>query len=242
MVGGQERRDLEAIGTLRDPVRHRLYRYVADRPQPVGRDEAASAVGIRRGLAAFHLDRLVGAGLLRAEYRRLSGRSGPGAGRPAKLYRRSRRHFSVNVPGRDYQLLAGLLARAVGGDGKAIADDEEVIELGTARETGHALGVRARARLRGVPTPARLRGCVETVLRDVGFAPYQASDDEIRVRNCPFDPLARRYSPVVCGAGVSLAKGIVDGVEATDLGVARQMQPDRCCIVLRGSGADSANR
>src|SRR6476661_2344927 len=81
---------IAAAAVLAEPVRRALYEHVADRDAPVDRDEAAAATGIGRPLAAFHLDRLVAAGLLEVEYRRRSGRTGPGAGRPAKFYRRTR--------------------------------------------------------------------------------------------------------------------------------------------------------
>src|SRR5690606_38891806 len=63
-------------------------------------------------LAAFHLDKLVDGGLLEAGSRRLTGRSGPGAGRPAKVYRRAAGERGVSVPARDYRTAAGVLAEA----------------------------------------------------------------------------------------------------------------------------------
>src|SRR3954462_9711428 len=81
--------ELAALAPLAEPMRRRLYLHVATSAEAVGRDEAAAAVGISRALAAFHLDRLVDEGLLDTEFLRRSGRSGPGAGRPAKLYRRA---------------------------------------------------------------------------------------------------------------------------------------------------------
>lgn len=108
--------DLAALTTLDDPVRSRLYQIIAGRAEPIGRDEAAAAVGSGRGLAAYHLDKLVEAGLLTASYQRPSGRGGPGAGRPAKVYDRSRREFAVAVPPREYELAALLLAAGVDGD------------------------------------------------------------------------------------------------------------------------------
>ena len=74
---------LDALAALREPIRAQLYQYVQKRLAAVSRDEAADAVGVSRAMAAFHLDKLVELGLLRAEYRRLSGRSGRGAGRVA---------------------------------------------------------------------------------------------------------------------------------------------------------------
>src|SRR3954447_16634908 len=94
--------NLHAIASLDEPARRALYEWVATSGRAVGRDEAASAIGVSRALAAFHLDRLVRDGLLVPEYRRLSGRSGPGAGRPAKLYRRASGEVGVTLPERRY--------------------------------------------------------------------------------------------------------------------------------------------
>src|SRR5580704_18357452 len=104
---------IAVLGSLDDPVRHRLYQFVAARGAPVGRDEAAAAAGIGRPLAAYHLDKLVELGLLTATYQRPADRTGPGAGRPAKLYARSGREFAVTVPPREYELAARLLAVGV---------------------------------------------------------------------------------------------------------------------------------
>src|SRR3989440_4837595 len=114
---------IAALAVLADPTRRRLYFFVASRLEGVGREEAAETVGVSRALAAFHLDRLVGDGLLVTEYRRLTGRTGPGAGRPAKLYRRSDRQLAVSLPQRNYELLARLLAPApMAGDGASSPD------------------------------------------------------------------------------------------------------------------------
>ncbi len=71
--------DLAAVGALQEPVRRSLYRYVAAHPGEVSRDEAAAAAGIQRQLAAFHLDKLVEAGLLETSF---AGRPAPGPVRP----------------------------------------------------------------------------------------------------------------------------------------------------------------
>src|SRR3954452_18464354 len=105
--------DVVGLAALADPLRRRLYRYVARSATPVGREEAARAVEVAVHTAKFHLDRMVDDGLLEVEFKRLSGRSGPGAGRPAKLYRRSRQEFAVSLPDRHYDLLSRILAEAV---------------------------------------------------------------------------------------------------------------------------------
>ena len=134
--------DLASLSSLDDPVRGSLYEFVSGCGRPVGRDEAAAAVGIGRALAVYHLDKLVQAGLLSVTYQRLAGRSGPGAGRPAKLYTRSGREFAVSVPPREYELAAQLLVQAVGADqtGQTRAALDSA-----ARQLGTQLAVRHRA-------------------------------------------------------------------------------------------------
>jgi predicted ArsR family transcriptional regulator len=218
-------RALEVIGTLREPTRRRLYDYVERQPRAVSRDEAAQAVGISRALAAFHLEKLVSAGILRPEYRRLSGRTGPGAGRTSKLYRRSNRELELSLPHRDHELLARLLADAFASGTSPDAD------AGPARDYGQALGTRARRRVRGRPSDDRLTKCVQDIVESIGFDPFRAGR-EIRLRNCPFDPLSRVYSPVVCSLAQSMLKGILDGVGTERLRVGREESSDLCCGVL----------
>ena len=145
---------LDAVSSLGDPVRRALYEFVAGRTEPVGRDEAAAAVGIGRPLAAYHLDKLVTFGLLTASYQRQPGRSGPGAGRPAKVYARSGSEFAVTVPHREYELAARLLAAAVesdrSGESRAALRD-------AARQFGGDLGRRCRAADPGRRTRSRPR-------------------------------------------------------------------------------------
>src|SRR5688572_23393082 len=106
-------RQVSGVAALADPVRRRLYEHVVAQPAAVSRDEAAAAAGIKGPLAAFHLDKLVGEGLLDVEYRRLSGRTGPGAGRPSKLYRRSAQEFDVTLPPREYDVVGHILAAGI---------------------------------------------------------------------------------------------------------------------------------
>ncbi len=214
------------MAALREPTRRRLYQFVERQPDAVSRDEAAKAIGISRALAAFHLDKLIEVGVLKAEYRRLSGRTGPGAGRTSKLYRRSRHDIAVSLPPRDHQLLARLLAASI----DSSAEDFPAAE--PAREYGRSLGRRARKRLRGHPGPARLLDCVEAVLERLGFEPYRPSPSEVRLRNCPFDPLSRTYTPLVCGVGQAVITGVTQGVGAPELRIGRHQQPDRCCGVV----------
>src|SRR6185437_10558045 len=85
-VGEGFDQQVDRIAALGEPIRRALYRYVITEPNPVGREQAATAVGVPLHVAKFHLDKLEADGLLDSEYSRPPGRSGPGAGRPAKRY------------------------------------------------------------------------------------------------------------------------------------------------------------
>jgi len=216
-------RDLASVSSLEDPVRRRLYDIVSSRPQPVGRDEAAGAAGIGRPLAAYHLDKLVESGLLAVTYQRLGERSGPGAGRPAKLYARSDREFAVSVPPRDYELAAQILVQA-------IAEDEEGTSRAAVRHAARRLGADlARSGQAGDA------GDLPRVLSAHGYAPaVQATADGtvIRLRNCPFHQLAQRQRELVCGMNLSLICGMVDGLRLAGWQPVLDPRPGHCCVAV----------
>jgi predicted ArsR family transcriptional regulator len=215
--------DLDALSRLDDPVRRRLYEYVADREEPVGRDDAAAAAGIGRTLAAYHLDRLAEQGLLTVSYGRPGGRSGPGAGRPAKLYSRSDRSFAVSVPPRDYELAARLLADAADRD-----ESGEVLEaaVGAARDHGREAGRAVRGR-------PNSRSALERVLRARGYDPFVDDEGILRLRNCPFHVLAREHTGLVCGMNEALLQGLLDELGTGGVEAVLDPQPGRCCVAIR---------
>ena len=224
---GRSERDLLDVALLAEPVRRELYEYVAGNAEPVGRDDAARAVGVSRALAAFHLDRLVNAGLLDASYARLSGRRGPGAGRPSKMYRRSRRLLGVSIPPRDYEVPARLLAEVVSGpDPSPEAANER------ARLAGQTLGTMVR-RLEARRSRIRLLAALQAELRQRGFDPRPEGKRELRLRNCPFDSLARDYTGLMCGMNLALMEGVVQGLGIPGMEATLDPQPGSCCVRLR---------
>jgi predicted ArsR family transcriptional regulator len=197
-------------------------------------------VGIARKLAAFHLDRLADGGLLETTYARLSGRRGPGAGRPAKLYRRARRDFDVSVPARDYALPAHILSDVVATT-PAIRD--EAIER--AREVGELLGADARRNAGSPRSRARLHGALQAALESEGFEPEAEPDDArggLRLRNCPFDSLAKEHTDLMCGMNHALVRGLVEGLRIDDLDAVLDPAPDRCCVRLIVSARSSGSK
>jgi len=216
--------DLASLSSLDDPVRRRLYEVVTRQPGPVSRDEAASAAGIGRALAVYHLDKLVESGLLTASYSRPPGRSGPGAGRPAKLYARSDREFAVTVPTREYELAARLLVQAVEADpsGRSRTALAEA-----ARRLGTELGSAFR------PDAAE-RDDVEGALTRQGYEPRRGGDGVIRLRNCPFHQLAEQHREVTCGMNLALVEGLVAGLGADGWHPALDPRPGHCCVAIAG--------
>ena len=215
--------DLAPLSSLDDPVRRRLYEVVTSQPGPVSRDEAASAAGIGRALAVYHLDKLVESGLLTASYQRPPGRRGPGAGRPAKVYARSDREFAVTVPPREYELAARLLVQAVEADP---SDRSRAVLAEAARRLGTELG-SAFERDAG-------KRDVKGVLTQQGYEPCGGADDVIRLRNCPFHQLTEQHREVVCGMNLALVEGLVDGLGAGGLRPVLDPQPGHCCVAIGG--------
>lgn len=228
--GDGAERAASAIGALADETRRALHDYVVGQEEPVTREQAATALGLPQHKAAFHLDRLADEGLLDVEYRRLTGRSGPGAGRPSKLYQRSARAFAVSVPQRHYDLVGDILATAVtrAATGEPLADSLDE----SARAEGRALG---RAALDPAVAGQDELARVAEVLADTGYLPRR-TDDAISLANCPFDVLARRHTALVCGLNRTFVQGVCDGLGAEDLTACLEPEPGACCVRVR-SGA-----
>lgn len=201
--------DLVTLASLAEPLRRAFYGFVASSSDSVSRDQAADAVGVPRQVAAYHLDRLADDGLLDVEFRRLTGRVGPGAGRPSKLYRRSEESYNVTIPPRRYELAARILLEAAGqGD----IDSNAITEA--ARRTGRELGADG----------------LDLALARTG---YEAMDDggETRFRNCPFHALREKDLATTCAMNQALVEGMIEGSGA---GVVARLEPEDgyCCVRL----------
>ena len=216
---------VRAIAALDEPTRRRLYEYVVGCDEAVGRDQAADARGSGRPLVAFHLERLLRAGLLTAEYRRLRGRSGPGAGRPAKLYRRVDEVIAVSLPARRYVLAADLFAAA-------LEMTASTAVLAGAQVRGQALGASARRELDGVPGSAAQRADpLLTALRSAGYEP-QDDVSLVVLRNCPFDALVADHRGLTCAMNLAMLDGIRSGVGEIDRWPRPVTIPGACCVAF----------
>ncbi len=230
-----ERHDeLVAISALGEPSRRALYDFIVGAGDWVSRDQAAEATGLERGTAAHHLERLAAEGLLEVEFRRLSGRQGPGAGRPAKLYRRAARDFDVSLPPRDYELAGKLLAaaadrsRSEGTDIVTALDD-------VARTAGHRLADAIRSRLeaaRATRSATERRRVILEVLEAEGYEPGTLPDGTVVLRNCPFHQLAQEHTELICGMNKCLVSAAVEAVEGSGLEARLEPEDGLCCVKL----------
>jgi predicted ArsR family transcriptional regulator len=221
---------LAALAALAEPLRRSLYLHVTGAPDAVSREDAAAALGVSRSVAAFHLDKLAELGLLDVEYRRPPGRGGPGAGRPAKLYRRSGGEVAFTVPERHYDLAASILAAAV-----ADAQEQDVpldqALLAASRRRGHDLGAppTETAEQR---SDVQALGRVAEVLTAQGYEPCREGD-RITLENCPFHALAQQHRALVCGMNLGVIEGILEGAGATEVEASLDPAPGRCCVTMR---------
>jgi predicted ArsR family transcriptional regulator len=206
------------IGALADPARRALYKYVAAASDAVSRDQAAAGVGLPRHTVKFHLDRLVEEGLLDTEYRRLSGRRGPGAGRPSKLYRRSAREIEVSLPERHYDLAGRILADAVS-------------SAPAARDAVADAAVREGRRLAGGAGAAPRLADAARALGELGYEP-RVEGERVVLGNCPFHALVKEHTALVCGMNVNLLEAMLEEWGTEGVTAVLDPAPGRCCVTL----------
>ena len=222
-------RDAASIGTLSDPVRRRLYLFVCAQPHPVSRELAADMLGLAPHQAKFHLDRLERDGLLDSFYARVSGRRGPGAGRPAKLYRRTDREIAVSLPDREYQLAGRLMADAIAESAETGTPVMEVLHR-LAHTYGRHLGDAAVGDHPPRTARAALDFAVET-LTDNGYEPRR-DDGRVVMANCPFHALTQAQTQLVCQMNYALIVGLTDALGPHHPVAELDPAPGRCCVVL----------
>jgi len=220
--------EIASLSPLDDPIRAAIFLYVAGSDAPVTRDQAASEFGITRRAAALHLDRLAEAGLVDVSFKRLTGRTGPGAGRSSKLYRRSRRRFNVAIPARNYELLARLLSsvvRETQGSSAALLEPQ-------ARAFGVAEGAAARQRAGARPSRKRLLADLIDELSRLGFEPFADGSGTLRLRNCPYHDMARENTDFVCSLNLAMMQGVVQGLGAAGVSPALEPRQGMCCVAF----------
>ncbi|MFB6849051.1 helix-turn-helix transcriptional regulator [Streptomyces sp. NPDC056373] len=220
---------IDSVSVLSEDSRRRMFAFIRRAGRPVTRDEAAASVGISRKLAAFHLDKLVDAGLLRARYEAPGGTRK--VGRQPKVYEPTGDQITVNIPDRRHELLADLLLDAVLTE--QAGETATQAAMRAARQRGRLVGEAARHESR----PGRLgaeRGLTtcERLLDGYGYEPVRETPTRIRLRNCPFHPLAARAPDLVCGMNQAFLSGYLEGLEVSGVRAALEPEPGECCVRL----------
>jgi predicted ArsR family transcriptional regulator len=218
-----------SIAALAEPVRRALYLYVVGQAAPVSREQAAAALGVPRHVAKFNLDRLEEENLLDVEYARPAGRGGPGAGRPAKLYKQSAREVEVSLPERRYDLAAQVMAQAI------TRAEEQAVPIAdalraAARDAGRTLGAEVKQKAGTRPSRAGQIRAVQDVLTDRGYQPRAAEDGGLALANCPFHALAQAHRTLMCGVNLDLIDSLVQAAGPGDARAELNPSPGMCCV------------
>lgn len=221
---------IAGIAALDQPLRRNLYRLLSERDGWTTRDEAAEALGVARSVAAFHLDKLAESGVVEVRFERTNGRTGPGAGRPSKLYRPSDDEVSASVPERRYDLAGSLLATAVAEASRTGAPVADCLSA-TAHAAGRQIGEEARDAAHSLEHSEDRRQAVVDVLARHGYQPELGAHNEIALANCPFHRLAEEHRTLVCGMNLEFLRGLLDGIGPADRLSARLApEPGYCCV------------
>ena len=220
---------IRAVAALDDDLRRRMYTYCRQAVHPVTREEAAAHVGISRKLAAFHLDKLVDAGLLRAHYAQVGGIRR--VGRAPKVYQPTDDLVRVSIPERRHDLLAELLLHALSEERADEPAAAAAVRL--ARDRGADLGADERVGGRlGRLGAERALTIAQAVLARHGFEPHREGSTEVRLRNCPFQPLAAKHPALVCGVNHAFLSGFLTGLGALTVQAILVPTPGECCVRL----------
>jgi len=229
---------IRAIATLGDGLRQRIYGFIRDADEPVTREQVAAATGISRKLAAFHLDKLLEVRLIHAEDAPIGVRR---VGRRPKLYRCGDLDVQVSIPARQHDTLAGILLEAVVATGRG--EDATAASLRIAHARGRALGGGVRSGARpGRLGAERCLSTTEALLRHWGFEPYRSGPACLRLRNCPFRPLASRAPALVCGINHAFLAGFLGGLDTAAVHAVLDPHAGECCVELRATAAQVAPR
>ena len=203
---------MDHLAAVGDPELREALLFARGHERPASADELAHEKGLHRNVARSRLERLVEAGLLAVGYERRTGRSGPGAGRPAKTYAVVPQLESIEFPADRSESLAGLLVGALAARG----GEKPLRDIGI--EFGRELARSAKLR------PAKsLETGFERVCAAVRRLGYQASLEQtgdagavIATPTCPLRPLVRARPEAVeidRGMWAGLASCALDGVE-----------------------------
>lgn len=234
---------LERLAAAGDPQLRRIVLYARSRRDPFTVAEAAADLGVHRNVARGRLDRLVEAGFLRVALERRGGRRGPGAGRPAKVYRVAPELEGVEFPDRRLAELITLLVEKVPVRGRP-----RVL-----RAAGEEFG-RQLAAAAGLKPTRNISTGLEQVCDALGSLGFQAAvlsvegeRAELESATCPLRPLVVKCPDaggIDRGMWAGLVERAVRGVSAdhVDCETPHCLSRDASCTILLSLGVDEKKR
>jgi predicted ArsR family transcriptional regulator len=235
---------MERLDAIGPPELRAALMYVRRSPHPVTADDAARALGVHRSAARSRLERLLRAGLVEASFSRRSGRSGPGAGRPAKHYAAAPESEALELPPRYLPALVSRLLDEIPSDGREDALRRAGEDFG--RELADAAGLEAHP---------HIEAGAEAVCATVRSLGFQAAVDRIEdhtvaivTPTCPLRPLVMERVEVAYvdrGMWAGLMERGCEGVHAQDVECESHSCLDGdgpCSVVIRlTAGARSSS-
>jgi predicted ArsR family transcriptional regulator len=227
---GMSAQAITAVAALEDQLRRGMYEFIRAERRPVTREQAAAAVGISRKLAAFHLDKLVEAGLLRARYE--AAGTLRRVGRAPKVYEPTDVDIRVSIPERRSDVLGGILIDAVLSEARDETARQAAMRV--AGDHGRDVAAAERAHVRpGRLGAERALTLAEGVLQRHGYEPFRQSPSCVQLRNCPFHVLVVQSTELVCGLNHAYLTGFVGALGAPAVEAVLSPQPGACCVELR---------
>ncbi|MER6573164.1 hypothetical protein ABT288_45255 [Streptomyces sp. NPDC001093] len=142
---------------------------------------------------------------------------------------------TLTIPERRYGMPADLLTEAV----LTETDEESARDaaLRAAYRRGETLGTAERERVR----PGRLgaeRGLsvAAGTLEKFGYEPERTAPTLMRLRNCPFHPMAAKAPEPICAVNRAFLAGYLHGLGSDRTTAVLAPRPGSCCVELRGDG------
>ena len=226
---------MNRLDLIAEPELRETLLYVRGARGPVSAEDAAAALGVHRTVARHRLERLLAAELVEATFERRSGRTGPGAGRPAKVYAAAPEAEALEFPPRRLPALVGRLLEELPARGRdrALRHAGE----GFGHDLAHAAGLRARSRV----GPGLEQVCA--ALRSLGFqASVERVDGDaaiVTTPTCPLRPLVTQHPEAARideGMWAGLVEQAVRGVSAASVECETHACHDTarpCSVVIR---------
>lgn len=226
-VASLDERIADLTSALGDPTRRAIYVAVRESAEPMTTSRIAQLFEIHPNVARHHLEKLADDGWLLVSHRRPTGKSGPGAGRPAKTYEASTREVSLHFAPRRYELLVELLMRVLS---RVAPDDLRSI----AEQVGEEYGKELAAEI-GAPEDAGYSEAVSAVavaMTGLGFSmDPDVEGQRLLTSHCPFGEAATDHPDVVCSLDRGIVTGLVGSLTAgcTPVLVPHE-KPDEDCV------------